>query len=82
MIFEVPESAPSMFDDKFSAPAVRLVRGGALAAHVNIGERIVSGLILARRPPVEQIAPQFIENIKRFQSGLPLFQLTDQTLGY
>lgn len=37
---------------------------------------------VARRPPVAQIAPQFIENIKRLESGLPLFQLTDQTLGY
>jgi len=37
---------------------------------------------VARRPPVAQIAPQFIENIKRFEAGLPLFQLTDQTLGY
>ena len=37
---------------------------------------------VARRPPVGQIAPQFIENIKRFESGSPLLQLTDQTLGY
>ena len=37
---------------------------------------------VARRPPVSQIAPVFIENIKRFDSGKPLLQLTDSTRGY
>ncbi len=36
----------------------------------------------ARRPPVSQIAPQFVENIRRFEAGKPLLQLTDKSLGY
>jgi glyoxylate/hydroxypyruvate reductase A len=37
---------------------------------------------VARRPPVAQIAPEFIENIRRFEAGEPLLQLTDKSLGY
>jgi glyoxylate/hydroxypyruvate reductase A len=37
---------------------------------------------VARRPPVSQIAPQFIENIRRFEAGEPLLQLTNKNLGY
>ena len=37
---------------------------------------------IARRPPVAQIAPVFIENIRRFEAGEPLLQLTDRTRGY
>ncbi|MBT3989779.1 MAG: glyoxylate/hydroxypyruvate reductase A [Rhodospirillaceae bacterium] len=37
---------------------------------------------VARRPPVGQIAPQFIENIRRFEAGEPLLQQTDKDLGY
>jgi glyoxylate/hydroxypyruvate reductase A len=37
---------------------------------------------VARRPPVTQIAPQFIENIRRFEAGEPLLQLTNKKLGY
>ena len=37
---------------------------------------------VARRPPVAQIAPVFIENIKRFESNKELLQLTDSIKGY
>ena len=37
---------------------------------------------VARRPPVSQIAPEFVENIRRFEAGEPLQQLTDTALGY
>ena len=37
---------------------------------------------VARRPPVGQIAPVFIENIKRFESNKELLQLTDSIKGY
>ncbi len=37
---------------------------------------------VARRPPVSQTAPQFAENIRRFEAGEPLLQLTDKDLGY
>ncbi len=37
---------------------------------------------VARRPPVSQIAPQFAENIKRFQKGEPLLQEIDRKAGY
>ena len=37
---------------------------------------------VARRPPVSQIAPVFIENIQRFEAGEPLLQITDSTRGY
>ena len=37
---------------------------------------------VARRPPVAQIAPVFIENIRRFEANKPLLQLTDSVRGY
>lgn len=37
---------------------------------------------VARRPPVSQIVPEFIENIRRFEAGEPLLQQTDKTRGY
>ena len=37
---------------------------------------------VARRSPVSQIAPQFAENIKRFQKGEPLIQEIDRDAGY
>jgi glyoxylate/hydroxypyruvate reductase A len=37
---------------------------------------------VARRPPVSQIAPVFIENIKRFVAGKSLLQITDRSRGY
>jgi len=37
---------------------------------------------VARRPPVAQIAPVFIENIRRFKTNKPLLQLTDSVRGY
>lgn len=37
---------------------------------------------VARRPPVSQIAPVFIENIKRFVAGKSLLQITDSSKGY
>ena len=37
---------------------------------------------VSRRPPVSQIAPEFVENIRRFEVGEPLLQQTDKNLGY
>ena len=37
---------------------------------------------VARSPPVAQIAPVFIENIKRFESNKALLQLTNSVRGY
>jgi glyoxylate/hydroxypyruvate reductase len=37
---------------------------------------------VARRPPVSQVAPIFVENIRRFKAGETLLQLTDKNLGY
>ena len=37
---------------------------------------------VARRPPVAQIAPVFIENIRRFEANKPLLQLTNSVRGY
>jgi glyoxylate/hydroxypyruvate reductase A len=37
---------------------------------------------VARRPPVSQIAPEFVDNIRRFEAGEPLQQLTHKELGY
>ena len=37
---------------------------------------------VARRPPISQIAPVFIDNIKRFRNKKPLRQLTNRERGY
>lgn len=37
---------------------------------------------VARRPPVKQLAPQIIENIRRFKAGEELMQLVDIKTGY
>jgi glyoxylate/hydroxypyruvate reductase A len=37
---------------------------------------------VARRPPLTQLVPQIIENIRRFEAGEPLLQEVDQSLGY
>ena len=37
---------------------------------------------VARRPRISRIAPMFSENIRRFESGEPLLQLTNKALGY
>lgn len=37
---------------------------------------------VSRRAGPEQVAPQFIENIRRFRAGEPLLQLVDRDAGY
>ena len=39
-------------------------------------------LHVARRPPLTQLAPQIIENIRRCRAGESLLQEVDKSLGY